>query len=157
MALFENITKKVTETAKAAAKKSGELVEVTKLNMSINTEQEKIEKAFAEMGKAVYELYSKGEDVGEPFRETCEKIGSYEKVIADMKQKILEMKNEKLCAGCGAELELNAAFCPKCGAKQEVPQPPVQAQQPAEKVCGACGNTLAPDAAFCGKCGTRQD
>jgi ribosomal protein L40E len=153
MALFENFTKKVTETAKAVSKKSGDLVEVTKLNMSINTEQDKIEKVYAEMGKSVYELFSKGGDVEEPFRESCEKIKAYEKSIEEMKQKILETKNVKICTGCGTELELEIAFCPKCGAKQEMPQPPVQ--QPTEKTCADCGAVNGLEAAFCGKCGAK--
>jgi len=37
MAFFENLGKKVGEAAQAAAKKSGELVEVTKLNVNINS------------------------------------------------------------------------------------------------------------------------
>ena len=43
MSVLENFTKKVTETAKAAAKKSGDIVEVTKLSVAINTEEDKIE------------------------------------------------------------------------------------------------------------------
>jgi hypothetical protein len=39
MAFFENIGKRVSEAAQVAAKKSSELVEVTKLNSSISSEE----------------------------------------------------------------------------------------------------------------------
>jgi Zn finger protein HypA/HybF involved in hydrogenase expression len=122
MSVFDNFTKKVTDTAKAAAKKSSELVEVTKLNMNIGAEEDKIRKIYTEIGKAVYDKYAKEEEVDEAFRGQYEKIVSIEKAIEEMKQKILEMKNTKLCPNCSAELERDIAFCPKCGAKQDVPE-----------------------------------
>ena len=42
MAFFGDLGKKVSEAAQTAVKKSGELVEITKLNMSIGSEEEKI-------------------------------------------------------------------------------------------------------------------
>lgn len=155
MSVFENFTKKVTETAKAAAKKSGDLVEVTKLNMNISNEEGKIEKAYEEIGKLVYESFKRGEEVAEAFRGQCELIRSYEEVISEMKQKILELKSVKICPSCGSELALDVAFCSKCGAKQEMPQPQV-AEEPAEKVCPSCSEVNTPDAAFCAKCGAKM-
>ncbi|RCX10524.1 A2L zinc ribbon protein [Anaerobacterium chartisolvens] len=118
MSVFESITRKVSDTAKAAAKKSGELVEVTKLNMNISAEEDKIRKAYADIGKMVYNTYSKVGEVGEEYKGLCEAIKGYEEVIAETRQKILDLKNLKVCTGCGADLEQDILFCPKCGAKQ---------------------------------------
>lgn len=155
MTVFENFTKKVTETAKAAAKKSSELVEVTKLNMSIGTEENKIEKAYAEIGKLVYKAYSEGENVGDTFKEYCEKIEASEEAIKGCKQKILELKNIKVCPSCGVELEMDILFCPKCGTKQEVSKP--EASEPKGKVCAGCGAEIEEETAFCTKCGAKMD
>ena len=118
MSMFENLTKKVSDTAKAAAKKSSEIVEVTKLNMNISAEEDKIKKAYADIGKQVYDAYSNGEEVAENYISICEQIRSYEDNIKETKQKILELKNVKVCPNCGAELELDIAFCSGCGTKQ---------------------------------------
>ncbi|MCX8131755.1 MAG: zinc-ribbon domain-containing protein [Clostridia bacterium] len=118
MSVFENITKKVSDTAKAAAKKSSELVEVTKLNMNISAEEDKIKKAYADIGKLVYQAYSNGEEVAEAYKELCSSIVGFEENVKATKQKIMELKNMKTCAGCGTELETETAFCSKCGAKQ---------------------------------------
>ncbi len=118
MSVFENITRKVSDTAKAAAKKSGELVEVTKLNMNISAEEDKIRKAYSDIGKIVYNAYSKGAEVGEEYKALCQAIKAYEEVIAETRQKILDLKNLKVCTGCGTDLEQDILFCPKCGAKQ---------------------------------------
>ena len=117
MSVFEEVSKKVTNTAKAAAKKSSELVEVTKLNMSISSEKDKIKKIYGEIGLAVYTAYTKGEEVGGELKEQCELITACEANIAEMKQKILELKSMKACPNCGLEIDEDHAFCFKCGAK----------------------------------------
>ena len=116
--VFENLSRKVTDTAKAAAKKSSEVVEVTKLNLSIGSEEDKIKKAYAEIGKNVYGVFASGEEVGDSFKCQCELIRSYENNIKDMRLKILDLKELKICPTCGIELESEIAFCSKCGTKQ---------------------------------------
>ncbi|MCX7708556.1 MAG: zinc ribbon domain-containing protein [Clostridia bacterium] len=159
MSIFEDLTKKVTTTAKTAVKKSGDIVEVTKLNMSISAEEDKIQKAYTEIGKAVYEDFKNNAEVGAAAKEICEKIKSYEESIKEIKQKILDLKRIKACPGCGTELELEIAFCPKCGAKQEIPQPKEEPaaveEEPKEKPCPSCGVINSPDSAFCTKCGIK--
>lgn len=126
MDFIKNITKKVTETAKVAAKKSGEMVELTKLKMNISSEEDKIEKEYAQMGKIVFETFERGEKVGEEFEAHCEKIASYRENIKAMKDQILKLKNVKTCPECGEEVDSEALFCPKCGAKQEIILKPVE-------------------------------
>jgi hypothetical protein len=121
MSVLDNITKRVTDTAKAAAKKSGGVVEVTKLNMSIGSDEEKVRKLYSEMGKIVYDEYGEGEEISDTLKEYCEKIDLIHNNIEEMKQKILELRNVKACPGCGIELEIDMTFCHKCGRKQEIP------------------------------------
>jgi len=115
---FENIGKKAGE----AVKKSGELVEITKLNMNITTEEGKIQKLYNQIGKKVYENYCQTDKVDELFAEDCNTIKDYENTIRNLKNKIMEIKNMKICTNCGAELERTTVFCPKCGAKQDMPE-----------------------------------
>jgi len=123
MSVIDNITKKVTETAKVAATKANDIVEVTKLNLSIAAEEDKIKKIYAEVGKAVYDAYAAGKETADFLKDYCKRIEDIEKNIKEMKDKILEMKNLKICPGCGAELEGDVNYCPKCGTKQQVIQP----------------------------------
>ena len=154
MAFLENLGKKVGEAAQAAAKKSSELVEVTKINMNISTEEEKIQKLYVQMGKKIYEGFSTNGTASEELLESCNAIKTHEDNIAALKEKILEIKNVRACSGCGAELEKQTVFCPKCGARQEVEQPPVEAAAPAPS-CPSCGSPVQDGSAFCTKCGTK--
>lgn len=160
MAFLENLGKKVGEAAQAAAKKSGELVEVTKLNVSIGQEEDKIHKLYLQIGKSVYEK-SKAEGVADDYvKEACDAVAAHEQNIKALREKIAEIKGIKSCVSCGAEMEKAQIFCSKCGAKNELP-PPVAAQEPAEQqpeakpVCPSCGAEVAEGSAFCTSCGTR--
>lgn len=158
MSIFEDLTKKVTTTAKSAVRKSGDIVEVTKLNMSISQEEEKIQKTYSEIGKAVYEAFKNGEDTANAAKELCEQIKAYEDNIKDIKQKVLELKRIKVCPGCSTELDLDIAFCPKCGTKQVMPQvneEPAAEEEPKEKICPDCSAVNSLDSSFCFKCGTK--
>mgnify|MGYP001195673345 CR=1 FL=1 len=53
MSVIDNITKKVSDTAKAAAKKSGSVIEVTRLNLNIGSEEEKIRRIYADIGRQI--------------------------------------------------------------------------------------------------------
>jgi len=153
MAFFDNLGKKVGEAAQAAAKKSGELVEVTKLNMSIGTEEDKIKRAFEKIGERIFVKFNSGEEVYSDFIADCEEIKAYQNTISSLKQKIMEIKNMKACTGCGADLDRNATFCPKCGTKQE--QPAAEEQNDEGKFCPKCGATVTEGSAFCQSCGTK--
>lgn len=123
MSVLDNLTKRVTDTAKAAAKKSGNMVEVTRLNMNIGNEEDKIKKIYTEIGKIIYDEHLEGGTVSETLLEHCGSIDAINKNIDEMKQKILELRNVKACPECGIELEMEMAFCYKCGRKQEIPIP----------------------------------
>lgn len=128
MSVLDNITRKVTDTAKAAAKKSGSVVEVTKLNMNINAEEDKVRKIYSDMGKQLYEDYTEGKSVGEKLLEHCIKIDEIITNIDEMREKILELRNVKACPNCGMELDIEMDYCYKCGRKQDEADTPVPAQ-----------------------------
>jgi len=117
--ISKNISKRVTEVAQVAAKKSSEVVEITKLNMSINAEEDKIQKLYEEIGKIIYDCFKSQEDVPEEIKEFCAEIQESENNIKKYKKRILELKSLKLCPNCGAELEGDENFCPQCGARQK--------------------------------------
>lgn len=112
MAFLDDLKK----ATKNIAQKTGEIVEISKLNLSISQEKDKISKIYADIGKAVYEQYKQGNDIG--FGDKCAVIAEHERTIEELQQKILEIKNVKKCPSCGTEVGLDIAYCPQCGAKQ---------------------------------------
>lgn len=100
---------------KNVAQKSSDVVETTKLNMSISQEKDKINKIYYEIGAAVYEQYKVGNDLG--LGEKCMQIVEIEAKITELQAKIMEIKNSTKCPGCGAEVSNETVFCASCGTK----------------------------------------
>jgi uncharacterized protein YpuA (DUF1002 family) len=158
MAFLENLGKKIGETAQAAAKKSSEIVEVTKLNSNINSEEDKIQKLFTQIGKTVYENFKQTGNTVDFAAEDCQQIAAHEENIKALREKIAEVKGIKSCINCGAEMERTQLFCSKCGTKNDIPQAAAETQapeQPAAPACPSCGTVLTPGSAFCTNCGTK--
>ena len=111
----EEISKKVGDTAtntyNTVADKSGKLIEETKLKIAISDKETDIDEVYEEIGKAVYEQYKAGEDVGKDFTKLAKKIDKYNEEIKDMKTKILYNKSLRECASCGEVIALNSKFC----------------------------------------------
>ena len=93
MAFFDNIGKKVGDVAQSAAKKSGELIEINKLNSNVGKEEDDIESLYNEIGKQVYQRYLQDLLDNEEYRASCESIKGHEENIAALKAKIEEIKN----------------------------------------------------------------
>lgn len=98
--------------------KSGQILEVSKINMTISSKEKEIEEIYIEMGKKLYKDYKADKLLDKSLAEKCEEIAKIERNIASMKKKVLKLKDKKLCKKCGYEMERNAAFCPKCGKEQ---------------------------------------
>lgn len=157
MAFLENLGKKVGEAAQAAAKKSGELVETTKLNVNINSEEDKVQKLCTQIGRKVYEKYSAAGIADEDVKDMCEAIKVHEQNIKSLRDKIMEVKGVKTCANCGSEMDKAQLFCAKCGSRIEVPAPAAATYEPVAPMlsCPSCGTIQQAGSVFCANCGTK--
>ena len=120
MGFFDNLGKKASEAYGATAKKTGHLAKEAKLRMKINENKSDINQLYTEIGKKVYEKYVSEETFNMRYvEEECSKIDILSSEIESCLTSILELKNRKQCPKCFAEIDANATFCPKCGAKQD--------------------------------------
>lgn len=117
MSFFDELGQKVSKAAQVAAEKSGEIVEITKINANISSEESKVKALYAEMGKICYEQYEKGEVLSAQFITLCDEIKKHKETIADCRQKLSDAKNVQYCPNCGKENQKNSAFCSGCGQK----------------------------------------
>lgn len=151
-----------TEKAyKAVADKSGKIIKETQMRVKANDKESEIEMMYYEMGKSVYNMYKKGEEVGTDFKKTCKKIDKLTKEITEMETHMLYLKNLRKCANCGETIELENKYCPKCGDKQKtikIKEEKVEDEMeeaPMDRVCPKCGKIALDDEAFCTNCGTK--
>jgi len=101
MAIRDNITMGLSQLAKTVengantiAKKSSDIVEVSKLNLSISHENSKIENLYKQMGKLVFEKYKYGEIIDKDLEENCRYILQCENAIKEYNEKIENIKGK---------------------------------------------------------------
>lgn len=104
--------------AKSAAKKAGEVAETTKLNITLKSEQRKLEGMFTTLGKLFYEQ-SKGTDVRAQIVAQIMEIDEQKQTIDDLRTILVESTGKVICNSCGKGIDIDDAYCPVCGKKQE--------------------------------------
>ena len=120
MGFFDNLGKKASAAYDATAEKTSKLEKEAKLRMKINENKSEIADIYKEIGKKVYEKHIREEniDIKSELEEECTKLDVLSAEIETCLKSILELKEKKQCEQCHTEIDLDATFCPKCGAKQ---------------------------------------
>ena len=121
MAFFDELSKKVKETASVAGEKAKDAAELAKINMAIAGEQREIDKNFRAIGEWFVNEYS-GEvpeavkDLVEAVAASREKIAALEASKPGKDEPAAEEPKSalKTCPICGAQSD--SKFCPQCGA-----------------------------------------
>ncbi len=152
MAIFENISKKVSRTSQGAIKRTKAMAETAKINAQISAENKVIWDNYTALGQRYYELFGGAPD--EDLAEYIEAIRVATMKIDQYGSQISKLKGIERCPGCGAEMKDGAIYCTVCGTK--LPEPAAE-EMPENKICKNCGQPLGDDAVFCSGCGTRAE
>lgn len=113
--------------------KSSTFLETSKYSNQIHIAEDSIAKLKSSLGAMLYDAWKNGQPLNDLINNTFQEITNYEEQIAQLNQKIEDIKNESrqvlgkqpvaaapasvYCASCGAENKLTAKFCYKCGDK----------------------------------------
>jgi len=115
--VFEDVVIKARSAADYAGKKTGEIVEITKLKISASETEGKISKELLELGRKVYNAAKEHSDCTEYVQVKSESIDKLYVELEKISDKIAELKSEKRCKECNFHNPQDANFCLKCGAK----------------------------------------
>lgn len=117
--------------------KSSTFLETSKYSNQIHIAEDSIAKLKSSLGAMLYDAWKSGQPLNDLINNTFQEITNYEEQIAQLNQKIEDIKNEsrqvlgkapvaaapagtvQYCASCGAENKLTAKFCYKCGDKMQ--------------------------------------
>ena len=114
---FEDLGKRIGETAETMTNKAGEAIEIQRLKSQSRSLARGNAVDLMELGKMIYDRYKAGEEVEEEAKELCEAIQSREKTMGEYDRKIAKIKGLKECQNCGRMVAKDMAFCPYCGEK----------------------------------------
>lgn len=113
---MERIISEIKTTADIVAKKSTELVELSKVKLNIANTKSKINTNFRILGEMIY-ISQKDDDKidSDMYDETIAKIDELYLKLAEYNEIAAGLMNKKLCPDCRKANEDDAVFCSKCG------------------------------------------
>lgn len=89
---MSNFMDRVGGMAKKAADKTGDMVEIGKLNAKILSQQQSISSVKEKIGELIFERYQQGEQLPDDVGELCKQIEDIQNNIASLKKEIQEIK-----------------------------------------------------------------
>ncbi|MEA4890487.1 MAG: zinc ribbon domain-containing protein [Clostridiaceae bacterium] len=164
MAFFQDLGKKISNVAQDASKKTGDMIEIGKLNAAISSDKKAIEDLYHKIGAAVYHLHTAGENLPDALTADLQAVTGKQADIAALEQKIADIKVEEEKA---KEAESASAAQPSPAAAEAEPAPAPAASAAAAETpaapeasqtvhyCTGCGAVLEPGMRFCGSCGQK--
>ena len=117
MALWDDIARSAKDAAAYTAKKAGELTNVARLKMSIRSEENSLDKCFAEIGNLYYSYQREGEDHTAEIAALLMEADQIVAKIDVLRSSLAKVQNSSICPGCQAQVTTDFAFCPLCGEK----------------------------------------
>ena len=114
---FEDLGKRIGETAETMTNKAGDAIEIQRLKSQIRGLARGNAVDLMELGKMIYDRYKAGEEVEETAKGLCDAIQSRETSMEDYEKKITKIKGASECSNCGKLVAKDMAFCPYCGEK----------------------------------------
>jgi len=115
--LFNQFVKAARSTTTNVTKKTGEIVEATKVKVAIADLENEIETMYADIGRLVFKAYSDNTPPSEEINEKCAQITLKLKEVDELEIKLSGIKDEIKCPECGADNASGSQFCSSCGTK----------------------------------------
>ena len=116
---WEDLSKRIGETAESVSNKAGEAVEIQKLKSQIRALERGTEEDLIDLGRMVYEYFEAGNLVGSEAEGLCEAIRSRKQSIEDYEKRIIAVRGEFSCKNCVKSISNKMAYCQYCGEKME--------------------------------------
>lgn len=115
MSNLNNVINKTKQLINMASKKTGDVVEISKLKMDKVNKGAELQKLYENLGKSCYLEFKSDVKQTEEMKEI---IGNIEKLESDIKKiddSIIILKNNKICKKCGNKNNKKALYCNLCG------------------------------------------
>lgn len=114
-----NLFQKIKNSAGKVTDRAQNVVEIGKLNTQITNIEREVGLYYKRMGEVFYEGYQ-SKDMSKAEKEMVELARTCSLLLEEreeIKFKIADLKNERLCSSCGKSVAKEALFCQFCGNK----------------------------------------
>ncbi|WP_077533694.1 zinc ribbon domain-containing protein [Massiliimalia massiliensis] len=120
---MDEVFEKAKDAVNIAAKKTEEVVNISKLKLETVKVNNEIKSLYEKLGRSVYQSRGKsGNSNEDTVHSLCEEIDELLSKLDALNKEIAELKNVTVCPGCGQNNPKENVYCSKCGAriKEEV-------------------------------------
>ncbi len=115
MSRFDDFLAKAKDGFDVAAKKTGEVITVQKLKLSISSIKGEIDKKYESIGRMYADTVKNNNDYTDAINSLIEEIDEKQEEIKALEKEIGEVTNKSICGSCGFKNPSESAFCSKCG------------------------------------------
>ena len=117
MEFIDKLGDTLVTVSKDATQKAKSISEIAKLRIDIRSKEDDINKKYQEIGKLYFEKHKEEE---EPEYEQVSAIKESKELLDELRVQLSQIKGVQRCPSCGKEMDLDADFCSKCGAKLDI-------------------------------------
>ena len=117
---FEDLGKRLGETAETVTSKAGDAIEIQRIKGQIRGLARGNAVDLMELGRTIYDRYKEGGEVEESAKALCDAVRDREAAIEDYEKKIAKIRGTSVCAHCGRTVSKDMSYCPYCGEKVTV-------------------------------------
>ena len=118
---FEFLKQSASVLADAAVKTTKDLTDKGKHKMDVLAAERHLAKTQRQLGALVYSLYKNGQTNDQLVKKYLQAVeqaeGQLEKITLEQAEESRDVRMEKICMRCGAEVSKDATFCSCCGQK----------------------------------------
>lgn len=115
MANFDDFIRKTKELGEKASRVTNEVVDITKLKLSISDLRSQIKSAYADLGTAYYNSVKNQEEFD--CTSLVNNIDELNLKLNENEKNLRDLQGIKVCPDCNEKVETEAEYCSKCGAK----------------------------------------
>ena len=121
MEIWEDVQVKIKTVAENAKVEAEKLSGIAKIKLNVADLKLKRRRLYESIGKEYY-LRSKtiGNDIAdadknENINSLCSKLDEINAQIKELNRRLNDYNNKTVCSACGAKLDAEMSFCPRCG------------------------------------------
>ena len=103
------------QTARAAGKKAGQMVDVAKLNVQLFDLNGEFNDVLRQLGQVMYNTHL-GREAEEDVSQLLQRADDTAARVAELKSRIADLRQSRSCPACGAPCGKGDKFCRSCGA-----------------------------------------
>ncbi|MEG1880276.1 MAG: zinc ribbon domain-containing protein [Oscillospiraceae bacterium] len=115
MDFLENVRIVLENATKVVVKKSGEIIDSSKIKYAIFDLNSDIKKLYSEIGEAVYNSRYTDADASDKVEELCQSIKEKQDEIIKLGIRLDDINDSVACPSCGKSCKIDTNFCPYCG------------------------------------------